>query len=367
MDEGPQKATPGTISSRPSPSHRSRGTGRRARGGTRRVLGLIATLLAVIVFSTVAFVGFNYYQDASGKPGGSPITVFVKEGATYQSLADVLQNRDVVGSSLYFRIYLRLHSLPILHPGIYYLHRYEPYSKVLSTLTSGPVSGRLTLMPGVNLNEIAAQVGKIHGHSAASFLKAAVPQKFSFPYLPANPVSLEGLLYPDTYFVDPLESNHQIIQTMLNRFGQIADSIRLEPAQQYFGLSSYQVIVGASIIQKEATNASDMPKVARVILNRLAAGMSLQMDSTVRYATKNFSQPITVTQLESPSPYNTYVHLGLPPSPISAPSIQALRAMLNPTPGAWLYFVALKGQSVDSFFNTFSEQQAAIAAAGGEG
>ncbi|MGC8481633.1 MAG: endolytic transglycosylase MltG [Acidimicrobiales bacterium] len=340
------------------------------RGAPRRRPGLLSNVLTAVVIVVLLVVGYfavSYYRDANGQAHGKEVTVFVNSGASLDSLAKVLADRDIIGSSLYFRIYLKLHHPPNLQPGIYYLFQDEPYGKIFAAIGNGPSAVRLTTLPGETLRQIAATVGQLHGHSASGFLHAATPSSFSSPFLTSSTPSLEGLLYPDTYFIDPTESDHQIIQTMLNRTSQIADELSLQPGQTYHGLSAYQVIVGASIIEREASTAVDMPKVARVILNRLAAGMNLQMDSTVRYATGNFTGTITGAQLAYPSPYNTYVSPGLPPTPISAPSIAALRAMLNPAQGSWLYFVALKGQTNEGFFDTYAEQQAAIAQAGGLG
>lgn len=337
------------------------------RRGRRSLLGNVLTGALIVVLLVVGYFAVSYYRDANGQAHGKEVTVFVNSGASLDSLAQVLADRDIIGSSLYFRIYLKLHHPPNLQPGIYYLFQDEPYGKIFAAIGNGPSAVRLTTLPGETLRQIAVTVGRLHGHSASGFLHAATPSSFNSPFLTSKTPSLEGLLYPDTYFIDPTESDHQIIQTMLNRTSQIADELSLERGQTYHGLSAYQVIIGASIIEREASTAVDMPKVARVILNRLAAGMNLQMDSTVRYATGNFTGTITGAQLAYPSPYNTYVSPGLPPTPISAPSIAALRAMLNPAQGSWLYFVALKGQTNEGFFDTYAEQQAAIAQAGGLG
>ncbi|MGC8465180.1 MAG: endolytic transglycosylase MltG, partial [Acidimicrobiales bacterium] len=274
--------------------------------------GLIVVVLIVAV--VVSILGLRFYHDASGSSGGKEVTVFVRPGSTLSDLANVLASRAVVGSAFDFKLYLHLHHAPILEPGIYYLVTHEAFSKIIASVAQGPVSVRLTVLPGSTLTTIAAQVARLHGHSAQAFLAAAQPSAFYSPYfVNARPRNLEGLLYPDTYFIDPLESDHQIIKTMLDRLAQIASSLGLHPTGSYHGLSPYQILIGASIVQREANLPSDMAKVARVILNRLAAGMPLQMDSTVRYATGNYGGPITTTQLGSTSPYNTYVHLGLPP------------------------------------------------------
>ena len=332
----------------------------------RSVVSKVSLIVAVVMLIVVAYGGIYYYQNVDGYAGGSRVVVLVPVGDNLDSLATTLDKRGVISSATVFRVYLRLHGYLELQPGIYYFQRHEPYAKIFDQIKGGPSSLRLTLIPGWTLSEIAAKVAKIPYHSAKDFLKTATSVTgFSSPYLPSSASSVEGLVYPDTYFVSPLESDKQLLQTAIDRFDQVASEVGLSPSGTYNGLSPYQVVVVASIVQKEATTVGDMAKVARVILNRLAAGMNLQLDSTVRYATGNFSSPLTQANLNTPSPFNTYVSPGLPPAPISEPSMQALNAVLHPSSGSWLYFVALKGHSSESFFNTYAQQEQAISQAGG--
>lgn len=330
------------------------------------MVALLSSGVLVILLILLAVEGIGYYSNANGTQGGAEVTVFVTPGSSLDSLSPVLVQRGVISSTLDFRIYLQLNTVPNLQPGIYYFQRGESYAKVLARIKQGPSAVKLTVIPGEVLTQISQQVSAIlTDHTAADFTAAALPSAVVSTFVPKGAISLEGVLYPDTYFVNPLESDRQVVQTMLDREDQILDSLNMKPTGTYNGLTAYQVIIAASIVEKEASSATDMPRVARVILNRLAQGMNLQMDSTVRYATKNFSSPITATQLQIASPWNTYVTPGLPPTPISAPSSAALSAVLNPSVGSWLYFVTLKGHTSDSFFNTYAEFQAAIGAAGG--
>lgn len=333
--------------------------------GFRGVLVKVATLTTVVFLAVLAYGGIYYYENVNGSQSGNKVVVLVSVGDNLDTLANRLAKESVISSSTVFRIYVALHRSTVLQPGIYYFQRDEPYSKIMGQIKAGPSSVRLTIIPGWNVSQIASVVSKIPLHNAKQFIDATVETKaLSSPYL-GSATTVEGLLYPDTYFVSPLESDTQIIQTALDRFEQVAAEIGLSPGRTYNGLSAYQLITAASIVQKEATTTTDMAKVARVILNRLSVGMNLQMDSTVRYATGNFSGSLTLAQLHSSSPYNTYANAGLPPTPISEPSVDALEAVMHPAKGSWLYFVALKGHTSESFFNTFSEQEQAIAQAGG--
>ena len=146
---------------------------------------------------------------------------------------------------------------------------------------------------------------------------------------------------------------------MVQRFDRDAQATGLSTASAAaLGLTPYQVITAASVVEKEGYYPVNMPKVARVIYNRLAQGQPLQMDSTVLYALGQDGGPVTSTDLKIQSPYNTYLNKGLPPTPICMPSTAALDAALHPPPGAWLYFVLVQKDGTMAFSDTYAEQLA---------
>ena len=327
---------------------------------------LFASIAAFLLLVVAGFLVMNYLGASSGKPGGKAVAIDVPPGSSYPQLEQRLFNKRVIGSLTDFSIFLKLSGNVILQPGYYVFRENESYSDILAGIAAGPKTYKLTIPDGFSLVDIARAIGSLPGHSTNSFLALAestppTSTGFSAPGI----TSSLGFLFPDTYSIDPTWSNHQIMNVMLDRFAQIAKQLGLDPQGTYHGLSGYQVVVAASIIEREAKAVSDYPKVARVILNRIRANMPLQMDSTVRFATGNYSGPLTVGQLQDSSPYNTYTHLGLPPSPISSPDEAAMAAVLHPAAGNWLYFVTLKGRSLSSFFDTYQQQQAAISASGG--
>jgi UPF0755 protein len=146
---------------------------------------------------------------------------------------------------------------------------------------------------------------------------------------------------------------------MVQRFDRNAQAEGLSTAAaSAFGLSPYQLITAASIVEKEGYIPVNMPDVARVIYNRLAQGTPLQMDSTVLYAIGQDGGPVTTKDLQLQSPYNTYLNNGLTPTPICMPSKDAMDAALHPPPGAWLYFVLVQKNGVMAFSDTYAQQQA---------
>jgi UPF0755 protein len=175
---------------------------------------------------------------------------------------------------------------------------------------------------------------------------------------------LEGYAFPATYDFPPKATAGDILARMVQRFQQTAEKIDLESGAKSLGHTPHEIITIASIIQAEAGRHEDMPKIARVIYNRLnrEPEMKLEMDSTVMYAWKRYRTAATHAELKIKSPYNTYANLGLPPGPITNPGDDAIEAALNPAKGPWLYFVATDPKSsVTKFATTEAERQALLA------
>jgi UPF0755 protein len=145
---------------------------------------------------------------------------------------------------------------------------------------------------------------------------------------------------------------------MVGRFTAVAQSVGLTPTTTHLGHDAYAMITMASIVEKEGYLERNMPNVATVIYNRLSDNMPLQMDSTVLYALHQDGGTVTHAMLETPSPYNTYLTTGLPPTPVCVPSRAALAAVVHPPAGAWLYFTVVDRTGTEAFSTTFAEQLA---------
>ncbi|MCL4448916.1 MAG: endolytic transglycosylase MltG [Actinobacteria bacterium] len=215
---------------------------------------------------------------------------------------------------------------------------------------------KLLIPPGFTLKDIALRVGEIPGHKATSFLLLANSGKIRSVWQPPGVTSLEGLLSPNTYFVTRFVSDRTIIDMMLTQFTLEARQTGLNNSAKLVGLNPYQTLIVASIIQQEGKLAGDLPKIARVIYNRLSAGMALQMDSTVRYALGYNPTVLTVADTKVNSLYNTYLHKGLPPTPISAAGPAAIQAALHPANGNWMYFVVVSPNGAEAFSATYAQQ-----------
>jgi UPF0755 protein len=176
------------------------------------------------------------------------------------------------------------------------------------------------------------------------------PAQLHLPaYANGNP---EGYLFPATYAVQPHETALGVLTGMVHSFDQEAATANLTAAAKQVHLKPGEVIIMASLVQAEGGRTSDYAKIARVIYNRLARHMPLQLDSTVLYGLHKFGIIASDKDLASPSPYNTYKNKGLPPGPIDSPGDKAIQAVLHPAPGPWLYFVTVNPQTGETKFTS---------------
>ena len=223
------------------------------------------------------------------------------------------------------------------------LYENDSMSNVVNRLKKGPLAPRtreLAIPEGLTLAEIKAKILEVFPEMNAADLDAALSTVRS-KYQPADSTNLEGLLFPATYQV--LESDavdeQKLVQQMVSKFDSVGDSIGLDQAPAKVGLTPYQVVIEASLIEREAKVPGDRPKIARVIANRLAAKQRLEVDASLEYALGVKGQALNASQLKTDSPFNLRKVAGLPPTPIASPGQASLEAALNPEPGAWLYYV----------------------------
>jgi UPF0755 protein len=203
-------------------------------------------------------------------------------------------------------------------------------------------AGRLTIPEGKRVTEILPLLAKKTGIPLKNFQRAA--KNTSALGLPSYAQGqLEGYLYPFTYDPGPKATATQVLRAMVAQFKKAAADIDLENRARQAHMSPHDAVTIASLVQAESGSADDMPKVSRVIDNRLHNSQpwmrKLQLDSTVMYGLGKYRIVASSAELQSTSPYNTYRRTGLPPGAISNPGQVALMAALNPAPGSWIYFV----------------------------
>jgi len=238
--------------------------------------------------------------------------------------------------------------------GVYQLRQHMSGAAALKLLLapSSRLVSRVTIPEGTIAANTLQKVADATGLPLAELQAAAAnPAALGLPAY-ANG-SLEGFLFPATYDVEPGDTAAGVLSAMIARTVQALDELGVPEDQRL------SVLTEASIVQAEAGNTEDMAKVARVLDNRLAIGMPLQLDTTVNYANGKSGLTTTPEDRQNPSPYNTYVHTGLPPGPIGNPGEDAIRAVLTPAQGDWLFFVVVNPDTGETRFATTAEEHQA--------
>jgi len=328
-------------------------------GGGRHLWRIAA--LAFVILGLAVVVGGYVWVSSEASPSGPPgpqVIVTVPAGSGVNQVAVALAAKQVIGSSLAYRIWGQFHSVPGVQAGAYAFNKNSSFSAVNSVLAGGPNVFPLAVPPGFTVSEVAQRIGQLPGHDARTFQAVATGGTLHSPWQPVGSTSLEGLLGTGVYVVVPGETDSQLLTKMIDRFDIQAAALGLAAGSARLGLTPYQVITLASIVEKEGVIAKNLGPVARVVLNRLAADMPLQMDSTVLYSEGRDGGPVTSKDLALQTPYNTYRNKGLTPTPICFPSRAALQAALDPPSGSWLYFVVVEPDGTEAFADTYTQQLA---------
>jgi len=279
-------------------------------------------------------------------PGTGSVAVRIPPGATGTDIATLLQQSGVVKTAKAYRAVAADNpNSGNIQPGTYALKQHMTSQAALQALldpTSRLVK-KLTIPEGSRLKDILAKMVSDLGMKQADVQAAA--KDTSALGLPAEAKgNLEGYLFPSTYAVEPGTSAEDLLREMVDHtLGQL-EGLGV-PAKDV-----HRVLTLSSLVQAEGRHPADMGKIARVLVNRLAKKQPLQLDTTVHYALGKFTVATTEAETRVKSPYNTYIHLGLPPGPIGSPGLVAIKAALKPTPGPWMYFVATNPSTGETGF-----------------
>jgi uncharacterized YceG family protein len=307
------------------------------------VAGLLVLPLGLLLLGVLlAWFLVALFQPPPFDPGdgnGKQEIVTVPAGATAGDVADLLTSHDVVSNGTLFQWRLKLagEDSKIL-PGRYVLAQNMSYGAAIDKLTSSGGQITVTIPEGEDRTQIAATVKDLG--LSGDYLAASKSSNGFDPnrYGAQNPKSLEGFLFPATYQLDPGADVDQLVSEQLQAFRENIAGVNLAYAKSK-NLTVYDVLTIASMIDKEVQVPSERPLVAAVIYNRLHRGMPLGIDATTRFEFHNYTGEITESQLQSPSPYNTRIHAGLPPTPIGNPGLSAIQAAAHPAKVNYLYYV----------------------------
>jgi UPF0755 protein len=324
------------VQERPAAGPRARRT--RPRGTPNVVARRILALVFLAIVAVAAWFLVSLFQPFGGDGSGS-VTVTVPQGASVGEIGDILARRGVVSRSFFFELRARLggHSGD-LKPGVYKLKHDMSYSAALDALTKGvaPDVVQVVIPEGRSRREVAPLAKGLKG----SYLAATVRSPYLNPrrYGARHARNLEGFLFPASYQLKKGASARTLVKEQLQAFRQNFSRVSLAYARKK-NLTPYDVLTIASMVEREAELPKDRPLIASVIYNRLHDHIPLGIDSTLRYALGDWTKPLRVSQLASPSPYNTRNHQGLPPGPIGNPGLASIQAAAHPAHSQFLFFV----------------------------
>lgn len=326
-------------------------------------LVLLVTLLALVAVVGGGVLGVRALTrrlspgDYPG-PGTGSVAVQVRTGDSVSDIGASLVSAQVVKSADAFRRAADGNSrATTIQPGYYRLRSHMTAAAALALLLapSSRLSSRVTVPEGTSVALTLQRISQ-GARIPLARLKAAATKPAALNLPAACHGQLEGCLFPATYLFPPGTTATAALSTMVSRFRQAAVDVKLDAGAKALRLTPYQILTVASLLEKEARLEGDFPKVARVVYNRLGKQQPLQFDSTVVYVTGQHNGHLTTAQTRTPSPYNTYLHKGLPPTPIDSPGEVALRAALHPTPGSWIYFVTIDKAGRSAFATTNADR-----------
>ncbi len=319
----------------------STGTVERLRRQTRPIKWFVylVMVLMIVMILIAGAVGWWYLGriNPSGDPGDLQ-NFTVQEDDDLESLSVSLEEAGLVSDAGVFRWYVDRNGGLEITPGFYQIRPDDHMGNVLGKLRTPPgqTYTKVTFPEGFTVDRMALRLDStIERMTSDDFLAAAADPSIRSSWRPPGVTSLEGLLFPDTYQVSNAESEGQVIERMISLMERVGGQEDIETRSAAFGRTPYEILIIASLIEREAKVPEDRAKISRVIHNRLFVDMELQVDASVLYGRDQMGldSDIPFSQLRQiPNPYNTYLNAGLPPTPIANPGRASIRAALNPAP-----------------------------------
>ncbi len=306
------------------------------RRQTRSIKWVCYALLAVGTVFVLAAGATGWWYLHQINPEGEPgraVNFTVKADDSLRTISERLEAAGLVKDAGVFRWYVDHHGGLEITPGYYQLARRDHMGNIMGRLRTPPgeTYTKVTFPEGFTVTQMAGRLGdSIVPMRARDFIAAAADPNVSSPLRPSGITSLEGLLFPDTYQVSNGESEGQVVERMMALMERVAGQEDMDTKSAQLSQTPYNILIIASMIEKEAKLAEDRPKIARVIYNRLARGIPLAIDATSLYGQPPGTDPDDVVFVDGP--YNTRLRVGLPPTPISNPGRASIRAALNPAP-----------------------------------
>jgi uncharacterized YceG family protein len=322
---------------------------------------IVLALLAAILIAVLWFLN-SLFQPFHGD-GGEQVNVTVPRNSNVGQIGDLLEQQGIVASSFFFQARATLSGhRSDLKAGTYELKEDMSYSAAIDELVDGPVPAdvvQIIVPEGKSRREVARSIESLEG----DYLEATKRSRLLDPadYGAEDASDLEGFLFPATYELKKGSTVEDLVEKQLQAFQTNIEKIDMRAAEKV-NLTAYDVLIIASLVEREASDAEERPLVASVIYNRLSEGIPLGIDATTRFQYDDWENPITQSQLASPSPYNTRLNQGLPPGPIGSPGLESIEAAAHPEKSDFLYYVAdCDNPGKHVFVETSEEFEAAVA------
>lgn len=315
-----------------------------------------AIILALLLFAGAGFLVFLQQGAQPVDPqSGDSVVLEIPQGSGTESIANLLEENGLIKSKMVFRIKSKLSGYDgDFKAGTYTFSPSMEMGKIMDIILSGRSVGKtFRIIEGLTIEQIGESLEEQGIVTKEAFLDEAANGEFDYPfmeYLPAGKNRLEGFLFPNQYEAPLDASAHQIINIMLNQFDKVFPESDYPKAGD-LGMDVYDIVIVASLIEREVREDAERPLVASVVYNRLSIGMKLEFCSTVQYILGEPQAVLSIADTQIKSPYNTYLNPDLPPGPICSPGEAAIRAALEPADTDYLYFVL---KSKDATTHNFS-------------
>ena len=371
MSEPVLPLTDGQPTSEPGTTGPGRRRAERRRSGCLPILVVVAIFAALLAYFVPRGIDevrsmLSGPEDYPG-PGQGEVTVVIEPGQSISSMGTELADLDVVASAEAFVDAASANSEATgIQAGSYVMQEKMAAEEAVALLVDPANVGTgetVTVPEGARVGQVVEAIVEASDITEKELTRLLDdPDRIGLPAeAGGNP---EGYLFPATYELGGDTTARSLLSQMVDQTAAVEQELQIARGAQRLGLTPHEVMTVASILEREVNRSEDYPKVARVIYNRLDAGMPLQMDSTVAYVTQREGDPwTTAEERETESAYNTYQNTGLPPGPIGSPGRETIEAALNPADGDWLYFVADFENGGTLFAETYEDHQANVAKA----
>lgn len=295
---------------------------------------------------------------------GEKIIYSAQRGAGIADITNDLKEKKLIKSSLFFKLYVILFvKHASLQAGTYELSPAMPIAKIVKKLAAGDiVNEKVTIVEGWTIKDIAKHLESKKVYPEKDFLNLTTENKdwseFSFLHDKPKDLSLEGYLFPDTYFIASGEKPEKLIINILENFDKkLTSQLRQEIANQK--KSIFKIVTMASLLEKEVISLEDKKIVAGILWKRLENNMSLQVDATINFITNKNKARTSLDDITIDSPYNTYKYLGLPKGPIGNPGMESILAAIYPQESDYWYYLSSNGNKETIFSRTLDDHNLA--------